>query len=96
MSAHLTNPESVSYRWIKIGRLTIIVFLSTAGAHLRAVKIVRRRGRGVEDAELDGDARDRLRCSSSSDSRQQLASRWSDAAALRLSSTTPAGLATAS
>jgi hypothetical protein len=59
------------------------------------VKIVRRRGRGVEDAELVGDVRDRLRCVSSSDSLQQLAPRWSIAAALRSSSTSPAWLATA-
>jgi hypothetical protein len=55
-----------------------------------AVKTVRRRGRGVGEAELDGDARDRLRCSSSSDSLQQLAPGWSNAAALRPSSTAPA------
>jgi hypothetical protein len=32
MSAHLTIPESVSYRWIRIGRLAFIVFLSTGGS----------------------------------------------------------------
>jgi hypothetical protein len=61
-----------------------------------AAKTVRRRGSGVEDAELVGDVRDRLRCVSSTDSLQQLVPRWSNAAALRLSSTTPARLATAS
>jgi hypothetical protein len=54
------------------------------------VKNVRRRGSGVEDAELVGDVRDRRRCVSSTDSLQQLAPRWSNAAALRSSSTSPA------
>jgi hypothetical protein len=44
---------------------------------------------GVREEELDGDVRDRLRRGSSTDSLQQLASRWSNAAALRSSSTSP-------
>jgi hypothetical protein len=44
----------------------------------------------VEDVELDGGVRDRRRCFSSTDSLQQLAPGWSNAAALRSSSTTPA------
>jgi hypothetical protein len=68
----------------------VIVSTEKGGAHLRPVKNVRRRGSGVGDAELVGDVRDRLRCVSSSDSLQQLAPRWSDAAALLASSTSPA------
>jgi hypothetical protein len=44
----------------------------------------------VEDAELVGDVRDRRRCVSSTDSQRRLAPGWSNAAALRSSSTTPA------
>jgi hypothetical protein len=54
------------------------------------VKNVRRRGSDVEDAELVGDVRNRLRCVSSTDSQRRLAPRWSNAAALRSSSTSPA------
>jgi hypothetical protein len=50
----------------------------------------------VEDAELDGDVRDRLRRDSSSDSQRRLAPTWSNAAALSTSSTSPAGLASSS
>jgi hypothetical protein len=57
---------------------------------------VRQRGRDGEDAELDGDVRDRLRRCSSSDSQRRLAPRWSNAAALSMSSTSPAGLASSS
>ena len=59
-----------------------------------AVKSVRRRGSDVEDAELDGDVRDRLRRDSSSDSQRRLAPGRSNAAALSASSTSPAGVAT--
>jgi hypothetical protein len=55
-----------------------------------AEKTVRQRGRDGEDAELDGDVRDRLRRDSSSDSQRRLAPRWSNAAALLASSTSPA------
>jgi hypothetical protein len=48
---------------------------------------------GVEEEELDGDGWKRLRCDSSSDSQRRLAPRWSNAAALSTSSTSPAGLA---
>jgi hypothetical protein len=47
-------------------------------------------GACVEDAELDGDVRDRLRRDSSSDSHWRLAPWWSNAAALLASSTSPA------
>jgi hypothetical protein len=73
--------------------LTAIVHrLPQLGRELTGVaeKTVRRRGRGVEDAELDGDGRDRLRRDSSSDSQRRLAPRWSNSAALLTSSTSPA------
>jgi hypothetical protein len=44
----------------------------------------------VEEEELDGEGRNRLRCDSSSDSQRRLAPRWSNAAALSTSSTSPA------
>jgi hypothetical protein len=48
----------------------------------------------VEEAELDGDGRKRLRRGSSTNSRRLLAPRKSNAAVPSASSTSPAGMAT--
>jgi hypothetical protein len=79
-----------------IQRLTAIVSTERGGAHLRAVKTTTATAAFVEEEDLDGDVRDRLRRDSSSDSRRRLAPRWSNAMAVSASSTSPAGLATAS
>jgi hypothetical protein len=47
-------------------------------------------GACVEEEELDGDGRVRLRCVSSTDSQRRLAPGWSNAAARFASSTSPA------
>jgi hypothetical protein len=67
-----------------------IVSTGKGGAHLRAAKTTTATATCVEEEDLDGDVRDRMRCVSSTDSLQQLAPGWSNAAALRSSSTTPA------
>jgi hypothetical protein len=59
-------------------------------AHLRAVKTTAAAATCVGEEDLDGDVRDWRRCVSSTDSLQQLAPGWANAAALRSSSTTPA------
>jgi hypothetical protein len=91
VSAHLTFPN----RYASVGSRSDGCYASSSSAQdaeltCIAVKNVRRRGRGVEDAELIGGVRDRLRRCSSSDSLQQLAPGWSNAAVLCSSSTTPA------
>jgi hypothetical protein len=68
----------------------VIVSTGKGGAHLRPVKKTMATATRVEDAELDGDVRNRLRRDSSSDSQRRLAPRWSNAAALLASSTSPA------
>jgi hypothetical protein len=63
-------------------------------AHLRAEKKTMAMAACVEEAELDGDGRKRLRRGSSTNSRCLLAPRRSNAAAPSASSTSPAGMAT--
>jgi hypothetical protein len=65
-----------------------------AEAHLRAEKKTTVTAARVEEAELDGDGRKRLRRCSSSNSRRRLIQWRPNAAALPASSTSPAGLAT--
>jgi hypothetical protein len=50
----------------------------------------------VEEEDLDGEGWKRLRRDSSSDFQRRLAPRWSDAAALSTSGTSPAELASSS
>jgi hypothetical protein len=64
------------------------------GAHLCAEKKMTATAARVEEAELDGEGRKRLRRDSSSNSRRLLAPRRPNAAAPSASSTSPAGLAT--
>jgi hypothetical protein len=71
------------------------VFVDEEGAHLHAEKKMTTTVARVEEAELDGEGRKRLRQDSSSNSRRPLAPRRPDATALPASSTSPAGLATA-
>jgi hypothetical protein len=68
----------------------VIVSTGKGGAHLRQVKTTTATAACVEEAELDGDVRDRLRRCSSSDSERRLAPGWSNAAARFASSTSPA------
>jgi hypothetical protein len=77
---------------LDLDRTAIVHRLPQLGRKLTGVaeKTIRQRGRGVEDAELDGDVRDRLRRDSSSDSQRRLAPRWSNLAARFASSTSPA------
>jgi hypothetical protein len=70
------------------------VFDGEGGAHLRAEKKTTAMAARVEEAELDGEGRKRLRRYSSSNSRCRLAQRRPNAAAPSASSTSPAGLAT--
>jgi hypothetical protein len=70
------------------------VFDGEGGAHLRAEKKTTAMVARVEEAELDGEGRKRLRRYSSSRSRRPLAQRRPNAAAPSASSTSPAGLAT--
>jgi hypothetical protein len=70
------------------------VFDGEGGAHLRAEKKTMATAVHVEEAELDGEGRKRLRRDSSSNSRRLLAPRRPNAAAPSASSTSPAGLAT--
>jgi hypothetical protein len=92
----LNFPETVRYRWIKIERLWCIVFVGDGGAHLRAVKTTAATAACVEEAELDGDGRNRLRRGSSTNSQRRLAPGRSNTAAPSVSSTSPAGQATSS
>jgi hypothetical protein len=71
------------------------VFVGEEGAHLRAEKKTTAMAACVEEAELDGEGRKRLRQDSSSNSRRLLAPRRPDATALPASSTSSVGLATA-
>jgi hypothetical protein len=68
------------------------VFVSEEGAHLHAEKKTTATAARVEEAELDGEGRKRLRQDSSSNSQRLLAPRRPDATALPASSTS-AGLA---
>jgi hypothetical protein len=70
------------------------VFDGEGGAHQRAVEKTTATAASVEEAELDGDGRKRLRRGSSTNSRRLLAPRRSNAAAPSASSTSPAGMAT--
>jgi hypothetical protein len=70
------------------------VFVGEGGAHLRAEMKTTATAASVEEAELDGDGRNRLRRDSSTNSRRPLAPRRPNAAAPSASSTSPAGLAT--
>jgi hypothetical protein len=72
------------------------VFDGEGGAHLRAEKKTTATAARVEEAELDGEGRKRLRRCSSSNSRRPLAQLRPNAAAPPASSTSPAGLATSS
>jgi hypothetical protein len=70
------------------------MFVGEGGAHLRAVKKTTVMVASVEEAELDGVGRKRLRRGSSTNSRRLLAPRRSNAAAPSASNTSPAGMAT--
>jgi hypothetical protein len=70
------------------------MFDGEGGAHLRAEKKTTATAASVEEAELDGDRRKRLRRDSSPNSRRLLAPRRPNAAALPASSASPVGLAT--
>jgi hypothetical protein len=70
------------------------VFDGEGGAHLRAEKKMTATAASVEEAELDGDERKRLRRVSSTNSRRPLVQRRPNAAAPSASSTLPARLAT--
>jgi hypothetical protein len=64
------------------------------GAHLCAEKKTTATAARVEEAELDGEGRERLRRYSSSNSRRCLVQRRPNAAALPASSSSPAEVAT--
>jgi hypothetical protein len=66
------------------------VFLGEEEAHLRAVKKTTATAACVEEAELDGNGRKRLRQHSSSSSRRPFVQRRPNAAARLASSTSPA------
>jgi hypothetical protein len=87
VSAHLTIPNRYAIVRSRSNGSRSSSTSARAGLTCVAVKNVRRRGSGVEDAELVGDVRNRLRCVSSTDSQRRLAPRWSNAAVL------PAGVA---
>jgi hypothetical protein len=70
------------------------VFDGEGGAHLRAEKKTTAKAARIEEAELDGKGRKRLRRDSSSNSWRLLAPRRPNAAVPSTSSTSPAGLAT--
>jgi hypothetical protein len=70
------------------------VFIGEEGAHLRAKMKTTATVARVEEAEVDGEGRKRLRRDSSSNSQRRLAQRRPNAAAPSASSTSPAGLAT--
>jgi hypothetical protein len=65
------------------------MFDGEGGAHLRAVKKTTAMAACVEEAELDGDGRKRLRQHSSSSSRRPFVQWWPNAAARLASSTSP-------
>jgi hypothetical protein len=90
----LIRTEPVRYRPIQIQWCWCIVFVGAGGAHLRAVKKTTATAACVEEAELDGDGRNRLRRGSSTNSQRRLGPGRSNAAALSASSASPAGLAT--
>jgi hypothetical protein len=66
------------------------VFIGEGGAHLRAVKKTTATAARVEEVELDGDGRKRLRQHSSSSSRRPFIQRRPNAAALPAPSGSPA------
>jgi hypothetical protein len=66
------------------------VFDGEGGAHLHAVKKTTATAACVEEAELDGDGRKRLRQHSSSSSRRPFVPRRPNATARLASSTSPA------
>jgi hypothetical protein len=66
------------------------VFNGEGGAHLRAAKKMTATAASVEEAELDGDGRKRLRRDSSTNSWCPLAPRMPNAAAPSASSISPA------
>jgi hypothetical protein len=70
------------------------VFIGEDEAHLRTEGKTTMTVVSVEEAELDGDGRKRLRRGSSTNSRRLLAPRRPNAAAPSASSTSPAGMAT--